>query len=86
MIDHQNKMKMRFGLGFYLNLGLSIVFAGAALYLINEIKIQGRDQALLEAKTKAQLISDRNLAARIYFSHTPEPSVFGLTVPVRTKD
>lgn len=86
MIDHPKKIKMRFGVGFYLSLGLSIVFVIAALYLINEIKIQGRDQALLEAKTKAQLILDRNLATHTYFSHTLKPRVFELTDSVRSKD
>jgi hypothetical protein len=80
------KMKLKFGLGFYLNLGLSIVFVCAALYLLNEIKTQGRDQALLEAKTKAQLILDRNLATHTYFSHSLKPSIFELTNPVRDKD
>ena len=85
MTDHQ-KVQIKFGLGFYLNLGLSLVFACAAFYLLNEIKTQARDQALLEAKNKAQLILDRNLATHTYFSHSLKPSIFKLTEPVLTKD
>ena len=86
MTDNQKRGKLKVGLGFYLNLGLSIVFAGAAMYLINEIKIQGREQSLFEAETKAQLILDRNLATHTYFSHTLKPKVFEFTDPIRDKN
>ena len=77
---------MRLGLGFYLNLGLSVIFVCATFYLLNEIKTQEREQALLEAKNKAQLILDRNLAIHTYFSHALKPSIFEFTDPIRDKD
>lgn len=73
------------GVGIYLNLGLAIVFSSAAIYLVNEVKIQERAQALLEAEAKAQLILDHNLATHTYFSHTLKPKVFELTDPFRPK-
>ena len=75
----QKENKFRFGLGFYLNFGLSIVFASAAIFLINQININERDQALLEAETKARLILDRNLATHTYFSQILKPTIFDLT-------
>jgi predicted HTH domain antitoxin len=71
------------GLGIYLNFGLAIVFASAAIYLINEVKTYERDQALWEAKAKAQLVLDHNLATHTYFSHNLKPKVFELTDPFR---
>ena len=84
MSGQQKKIKL--ALGFYLNLGLSIVFSCAAIYLINGIKRQARDQALLEAENKAQLILDRNLAIHTYFSNTLKPQVFKLSDPIRPKE
>jgi len=73
------------GLGIYLNLGLAIVFASAAIYLVNEVKTQERTQALREAEAKAQIILDHNLATHTYFSHTLKPKVFEFTDPFRPK-
>jgi HAMP domain-containing protein len=84
MIDNNKKKSFKVGLAIYLNLGLAIIFTSASLYLINEIKTQEREQALDEAKIKAQLILDRNLAIHTYFSHTLKPKVFELTDPIRT--
>jgi hypothetical protein len=86
MTENQKKEKLKFGLGFYLNLGLSIVFTCAAIYLIYEIKIHGREQALIEAETKAQLILDHNLATHTYFSHTLKPKVLEFTVTWSSKN
>jgi hypothetical protein len=86
MTENQKKEKLKFGLGFYLNLGLSIVFTCAAIYLIYEIKIHGREQSLIEAGTKAQLILDRNLATHTYFSHTLKPKLLEFTDPLRDKN
>lgn len=86
MSDNQTKRKLKIGLGIYLNIGLAVVLACAAIYLINVVKIQGQEQALLEAETKAQLILERNLAIHAYFSHTIKPKVFELTEPVRSED
>jgi PAS domain S-box-containing protein len=73
-------------LGICLNFTLALVLSLAAVFLINQVNNQGREQALLEAEAKAQLILDRNLAIHTYFSHTLKPKVFELTDPVRDEN
>ncbi len=71
--------KHRFSLGIYLNIGFAIVLIIAAIYLNNEIRINARFQALIEAESRAQLILDRNLATHTYFSQSLKPKVLELT-------
>lgn len=83
--NHKNS-KFSLSLNLYLNLGLLIIFASAAIFLINQINKQERSQALIEAEAKAKLILDRNLATHTYFSHSLKPKVFDLTEPVRSEN
>ncbi len=80
-----NKKKYyTFGLGLYLNLGVSIIFICAAIFLVNQVYKQEKNQALIEAEAKAKIILDRNMATHTYFSHILKPKVFELTEPVRS--
>ena len=45
-----------------------------------------RQQALIEAQSKARIILDRNLATRTYFSKIMKPSIFTWSEPFRTEE
>ena len=57
---------------------LSGVFLVAGVILIGLVNFSMRQQALEEAKSKARIILDRNLATHTYFTHQLKPSVFEL--------
>ena len=78
MIEKQKKRRFELGLGVFLNTGLAIVFASAAVFFIHQVNVHGREQAVAEAEAKAKLILDRNLATHAYFSHSLKPKVFDL--------
>ncbi|MCI5125863.1 MAG: DUF3365 domain-containing protein, partial [Candidatus Electrothrix sp. AR5] len=86
MIEKQKKRRFELGLGVFLNTGLAIVFASAAVFFIHQVNVHGREQAVAEAEVKAKLILDRNLATHAYFSHSLKPKVFELTQSFRSKD
>jgi len=86
MVKTQATEKKRLGLSVYLNLGKALVFAAAAVFLINLENSNAREQALDDAKAKAEIILERNLAIHTYFSHQVKPKVFALTDPYISKD
>lgn len=79
-------MNNKVSVKFYLNLGLSLIFAAAAVFLLHQVNSNAREQALFEAQSKSLLILDRNLAIHTYFSHQLKPKLFALTDPYRNKD
>ncbi len=85
MINKKNRIS-KFSIKVYLNFSLVIALVCSALYFINEVKTQGRKQAILEAETKAALVLDRSLATHTYFSHTLKPKIFELSNPVRNEN
>lgn len=59
-----------------LMISIAIAFAVAGTITIALVNRQMKDHALSEAKAKARLILDRNLAIHYYFSHHLKPAVF----------
>ncbi|MCI5138997.1 MAG: DUF3365 domain-containing protein, partial [Candidatus Electrothrix sp. AR1] len=86
MIEKQKKRKFELGLGVFLNTGLAIVFASAAVCFIHQVNVHEREQAVAEAEVKAKIILDRNLATHAYFSHRLKPKVFEFMQSFRSKD
>jgi diguanylate cyclase (GGDEF)-like protein/PAS domain S-box-containing protein len=73
-------------LGIFLNAGIGIVFIAAAAIVIITVNYNMRQQALVEARSKARIILDRNLATHTYFSQIMKPAIFAWSKPFRTKD
>ena len=66
-----------------------IISAGyllVAATVVVMINYQMRQQALLEAESKARLILDHNLATHTYFSHQLKPKLFDWTKSFRSSD
>ena len=72
-------------LGIFLNGGMGIVFLIAAVIVVISVNYGMRQQALIEAQSKARIILDRNLATRTYFSKIMKPSIFTWSEPFRTE-
>lgn len=60
-----------------------IIFALATVILVNA---NMREQALIEAKSKARLMLDRNLATHTYFTKDLKPSLFKTMEPLQSPD
>jgi len=73
-------------LGIFVNLSIGVVFIIAAVIVVAMVNYNMRQQALVEAQSKARIILDRNLATHTYFSHIMKPSIFAWSEPFRTKD
>jgi diguanylate cyclase (GGDEF)-like protein/PAS domain S-box-containing protein len=70
----------------FLNVGIGIVFIVAAVIVVITVNYSMREQALVEAQSKARIILDRNLATHTYFSQVMKPSIFAWSEPFRTKE
>ena len=66
---------------FMLAIGSLLFVGGLILVLIGHQSM--RQQALHEARDKARLILDRNLATHAYFNHQLKPSLFAWSRPFR---
>jgi len=64
----------------------AIFFIFAGLVIIALVNYQMREQALVEAESKARILLDRNLATHIYFSHQLKPALFKITDEITPKD
>ncbi len=73
-------------IGFYVNIIIGAIFLISTVLVVFIINQKMRQQALLEAETKATLILNRNLATHTYFSHNLKPSLFEFTEPYRSKE
>lgn len=73
-------------LGAFLNVGIGIVFIIAAVIIVIIANYTMRQQALLEARSKARIILDRNLATHTYFSQIMKPNIFAWSEPFRSKE
>jgi PAS domain S-box-containing protein len=73
-------------LGIFLNVGIGIVFIIAAVIVVISANYNMRQQALIEAQSKARIILDRNLATHTYFSKIMKPKIFEWSEPFRTKE
>jgi hypothetical protein len=70
----------------YHTLIISLVFILAGILLVTAVNLQMKHRSLDEARTKARIILDRNLATHTYFTHELKPGIFSLTEPYRPKD
>ena len=73
-------------LGMFLNLCIGGFFILAAVVVVVSVNYNMREQALVEAQSKARIILDRNLATHTYFSRIMKPSIFAWSEPFRSKD
>lgn len=76
----------RLSLTVYLSLILSIFFILASVVVVFLVREAMREQALVEAKAKATILLDRNMATHDYFTNKLKPAVFALTEKYRTPD
>lgn len=81
-----SKIISRFKISILLNFTVAITFIAAAILLIIMVNREQRQQALLQAQSKARVMLDRNLATHTYFTHQLKPNVMELTEPVRSWD
>jgi len=70
----------------FQNIVMLLVFLVAGVMLVFTVTHYMRQQALEEAKVRARIIIDRNLATHTYFSHNLKPALFSLTAPYRPKE
>ena len=70
----------------FQNMAMRLVFLIAGVLLVFVVTHYMRQQALKEAKVRARIIIDRNLAIHTYFSHNLKPALFALTAPYRRKE
>lgn len=80
----RNIKKIR--IGTFQNIVILFVFLIAGVLLVVVVTHSMRQQALDEARVRARIILDRNLASHTYFSHNLKPALFALTDPYRPKD
>ena len=73
-------------LGMFLNICIGGFFVLAAVVVVVSVNYSMRQQALVEAQSKARIILDRNLATHTYFSRIMKPSIFAWSEPFRSKD
>ncbi len=73
-------------LGIVLNAVMAVVFIIAAVIIVLTVNYNMRQQALVEAQSKAGIILDRNLATHTYFTHVMKPRIFAWTKPFRSKE
>ena len=72
--------------GLLLNLIVGVLFIIAAGVIVLLVNYEARQQALVEAKSKARILLDHNLATHTYFSHNLKPALFEWTEPFRSDD
>lgn len=61
-----------------LTIYVGMAFITASVIIVLLVNREMRKQALFEAKSKAEIVLDHNLATHHYFSHSLKPAVFGL--------
>jgi len=80
------KQRLPLTVATWLNLGLGLVFVAAAIVTVALVNYAMRQQALAEARTKARILLDRNLATHTYFARDLKPKVFALAEAARAQD
>jgi hypothetical protein len=69
-----------------LNVTVAVAFVAVSVLLIYMVNREQREQALIQAESKARVMLDQNLATHTYFTHQLKPNVMELTEPVRSWD
>ncbi len=75
---------MKIATVIHLCMALVFVLASAAMVLF--VNDSMKRQALLEARAKARLLLDRNMAVHTYFSHDLKPTLFRVVDETQSKD
>lgn len=73
-------------LGVLVSLTLGSAYILLSIVIILAVNHHMRQQALLEAESKAAILLERNLATHTYFTHKLKPGLFELTEPIRTEE
>jgi len=69
-----------------LNFTVALAFVAVAFAFIRMVNREQREQALVQAESKAMASLDRNLATHTYFTRQLKPIVMELTKPIRSWD
>jgi len=81
-----SKTNSHIKISILLNFTVAVAFVASAVLLIIMVNREQREQALEQAKSKARVMLDRNLATHTYFTRQLKPNVMELTEPVRSWD
>jgi len=73
-------------LNYLLYIIMGLLFLIASILMLVAVNNEMREQALIEAKQKARIILDRNLATHTYFTKQLKPNIFSWTEPFRDSD
>ena len=69
-----------------LNIAVAGAFVTVAILFIFMVNREQREQALLQAESKARVMLDHNLATHTYFTRQLKPNIMALTEPIRSWD
>jgi hypothetical protein len=86
IIDFITQQMRKGRLGTRLTVYFALCFLLAGLAAIGVVNIVMRQQALLEARDKARIILDHNLAIHTYFTHQLKPHIFPLSEQSKTAE
>ena len=81
-----SKTNSRIKISMLLNITVAGAFVVVAVAFIFMVNREQREQALLQAESKARVMLDRNLATHTYFTRQLKPNVMELTEPIRPWD
>jgi len=81
-----SKTSSRIKISLLLNVTVAVAFIAVAIAFIRMVNREQREQALLQAESKAVATLDRNLATHTYFTRQLKPNVMELTKPIRSWD
>ena len=76
----------RIKISMLLNITVAGAFVVVAIIFIRMVNREQREQALVQAESKARVMLDRNLATHTYFTRQLKPNVMELTEPIRSWD
>ena len=81
-----SKTNSRIKISTLLNFTVALAFVAVAFAFIRMVNREQREQALVQAESKAMAALDRNLATHTYFTRQLKPNVMELTKPIRSWD
>lgn len=81
-----SKTKSHIKISMLLNSTVAVAFVAVAIIFIRMVNQEQREQALIQAESKARVMLEHNLATHTYFTHQLKPNVMELTEPVRSWD
>ncbi len=85
-MEAQKRQKKPTSISTRLFAVIGICFFVAGSIIVFLLNYQMKQQALIEAESKARIMLDRNLATHTYFTHQLKPKLFKLTDPITPGD